>query len=908
MENRNNRELNKMRNYFEPLMSVNSSKDFSSSINKDNKNNQYIRNIFFNQNQDFFITNNLQNKISFDKINNISLKRKKHLKRFNTEKHFQKLNLNTINNNLYIMPEDEEIIFAKKTNMYTNYNNNNNNNGKSKNIIQNRVTYIHTNDDTIARKINQNYNPKYLSGTKNNNSLITSKINNNNNTLLGKKSSNNINTYNHNLNTTIPIKYRRFNSNNLIKLNNMLSFEKKLSANQTIIKKDNINDNFFSNSQKNNTSKKNITKNLRIMIDNNNKRRKTRNDLSWDYSIGILNRGPNYIIKKNSSHNKNRNFLSNYYSERNKLYKEIDTNTFNDDEIGDKDIDEIVDDLDTFFNEEKKNNTVILNDKGFSDDSLSDIANDIVKTFQDVDNKDINEQLIVPSSPSPELGVVTNNNTDKQYNNNYLSKKKIISGTKSAFKPTIVNNFFISPVAQNKYNNLPKDFNYNLFVVNEYNNKINSNSTIPTLVTQTYKSPDILRGEKNNQQLYNGIGESEISDFYLDNENINNNINNKDNHDLIQNQKNNQNLIIDLNYSNDINNNIQINPNIHNNINNLNNTLNTLNINDEINKNNTKISPINTNEINNINNNFNSNNYYLNDEELILNNNNQSKINLIKSNYEYNKNLVKKLNSNIQKVNFKPNNSFKNNIREKKSEEMKINDSSLNNIFASNNINNIKVFKNPNNKKIINKNIDNKYLLKNIIKNKRKISKPNNSLDNNKNINKNNYQYNSSKNINNINKNNNISPNNKNYYININNNNISMNSTNIDSTIQNNLTSNNILIKNRKHISFNLNNNIFIKFKKDDLINNSEITTQNGNIYNHIEKNMDLYKSELKMIKPKPIIKKFLLKDIKVNKDYILVENLQERQILPEFYDDFEEEDIKSLEKSLERSIDKKLY
>ena len=899
MENRNNRELNQNRNYFEPLMSVNSSKDFSSSINKGNK-NQYIRNIFFNQNHNFFITNNLQNKIPFDKINNISLIRKKELKRFNTEKHLRKLNLNSNNSNFYIMPEDEEIIFAKKTNMYTNKNNN----GKSKNMIQNREAYIHTNDDSIARKINQNYNPKYLSGTKNNNSLITSKINNN--TLLGKKSSNNIITYNHNLNTTMPIKYRRFSSNNLIKLNNMLSIEKKLSSNQTIIKKDNnINDSFFANSQKKNTNKKNVTKNLRIMIDNKNKRRKTRNDLSWDYSIGILNRGQNYIIKKNSSLNKNRNFLSNYYSERNKLNKEMNVNTFNDDEIGDKDIDEIVDNLDTFFNDEKKNNTVILNDKGFSDDSLSDIADDIVKTFQDIDNKDKIVQMTDPSSPNHELDTVINNNTDKQYNNNYLSQKKIIYETKSTVKPTIVNNFFISPGTQNKFNNIPKDINYNLFVVNEYNNKINSNSTIPTLVTQTYKSPEILRGDKNNPQLYNGIGESEISDFCIDNENINNNINNKDNQGLIQNQKLNQNIIIDLNYSNDINNNI--NPNINNNIN---NTLNTLNINGEINNNNIRISPINTNEINNINNNFNLNNYYLNDEELILNNNNQSKINSIKNNYEYNKNLVKKLNTNIQKVNFKPNNSFKNNIRKKKTEEMKMNDSSLKNIFTSNNINNIRVFKNPNNKKINIKNIDNKYLLKNIIKNKRKITKPNNSLDNNKNINKNNYQYNSSKNINNINKNNNISPNNKNYYININNNNnISMNSINIDNTIQNNLAScNNILIKNRKHISFNLNDNIFIKFKKDDLINNSEITTQNGKIFNHIEKNMDLYKSELKMIKPKPIIKKFLSKDIKINKDYVLVENLQERQILPEFYDDFEEEDIKSLEKSLERSIDKILY
>ena len=71
---------------------------------------------------------------------------------------------------------------------------------------------------------------------------------------------------------------------------------------------------------------------------------------------------------------------------------------------------------------------------------------------------------------------------------------------------------------------------------------------------------------------------------------------------------------------------------------------------------------------------------------------------------------------------------------------------------------------------------------------------------------------------------------------------------------------------------------------------------------------MNLYKDELKNIKPKPIIKTFLSKDIKVNNEYILVENLPERQILPDLYDDFEEDDIKSLEKSLERSVDKVLH
>ena len=85
---------------------------------------------------------------------------------------------------------------------------------------------------------------------------------------------------------------------------------------------------------------------------------------------------------------------------------ELDTDNFNDDDedIDDKDIDEIVDNLNlSLFDDEKKNNTIILNDKGFSDDSLSDIAGDIVKTFQETENDDLNVQEIVPSSSNPEM-------------------------------------------------------------------------------------------------------------------------------------------------------------------------------------------------------------------------------------------------------------------------------------------------------------------------------------------------------------------------------------------------------------------------------------------------------------------------------------------------------------------------
>ena len=75
-----------------------------------------------------------------------------------------------------------------------------------------------------------------------------------------------------------------------------------------------------------------------------------------------------------------------------------------------------------------------------------------------------------------------------------------------------------------------------------------------------------------------------------------------------------------------------------------------------------------------------------------------------------------------------------------------------------------------------------------------------------------------------------------------------------------------------------------------------------------MEKDMNVYKAELKLVKPASIIKKFLLNEIKVDNEYVMKENLSEKQILPELYDEFEEDDIKSLEKSLEKSVDKILH
>lgn len=135
--------------------------------------------------------------------------------------------------------------------------------------------------------------------------------------------------------------------------------------------------------------------------------------------------------------------------------------------------------MDEFFNEDRRNKTVILDNKGLSDDSLSDLADDIVKTFQDNENEndmDLIFQKNIPSSSNPEVDGTTSSGNDFQ-NNNIQNQKNIFYENKSAAKPTIVNNFFISSSdSLNQNKSLEKDINYNLVIVNEFNNKINSNA------------------------------------------------------------------------------------------------------------------------------------------------------------------------------------------------------------------------------------------------------------------------------------------------------------------------------------------------------------------------------------------------------------------------------------------------
>lgn len=852
----------KKQNFLNPLTNVYSSKELPSYLNMRNKNNMINKNAF--------LLNSLQNKASFDRINYNSIKMND-LERYPTQKNLRRLNMNTQKNDNFAFPEDDNIIFAKKRNMYTGKNNN----GKmSANANRKNLKNLNINNDMIAKKIQNkykegirkyqkisNYNPKFFSINSNGNNISNNiNINNNmyldknavslnkNNALL-KRNSNNLIRYNNNnnnndLNSTMPnqkMKSHNFMSN--INANNNLmsnaidsNTDKKLSINQNNILNDSFkfDSQYLTNRQRN---KGNKFSNYRTNTEYKNKHRNLKNDLSWDYGIGILNKGNSGNFYKKINKN---DILPNHLSERKKNFDEIESDILNDnDDIDDKEIDEIVDNLEDFFNEDRRNKTVILDNKGFSDDSLSDIADDIVKTFQETDienDMDLNLQKNIPSSSNPEVDGTTSSGNDFQ-NNNIQNQKNINYENKSAAKATIVNNFFISSsdsINQNK--SLEKDINYNLVIVNEYNNKINSNINtnlpIRALASQTYKSPYILREENNKVNINRKL--NDLYDNYIESENNEINDNN-----LMKNQNVNQNILIGLNYTNNINNNTIIGPNINNNMNN-------------------QINPNKLYEGNNINNNNFSNsfnkNYGMNNKYLLnMNKNNSFKKNLIKNNNE-NKIIDSTLKEILSSNKNKPSNIISNN-----------NINSLNNQYQ---------------------NLDNQENPDFSFNKNMRINNDNNNINYKSNIYNNNVNNLKVEGIGTLGQNNN--------YFNYNNN--------------SNAISNNILTKNKRHISFNFNNNIYIKFRTDDLITQSQITNQNGGIYHHKEKDMNLYKNELKIVKPRPIIKTFLAKDIKINHEYNLVENLPERQILPDLYDDFEEDDIKSLEKSLEKSVDKILH
>jgi hypothetical protein len=115
-------------------------------------------------------------------------------------------------------------------------------------------------------------------------------------------------------------------------------------------------------------------------------------------------------------------------------------------------------------------------------------------------------------------------------------------------------------------------------------------------------------------------------------------------------------------------------------------------------------------------------------------------------------------------------------------------------------------------------------------------------------------------------------------------------------------------IKTKKRIQINEDKNIYYHYQKDSSL------ADTYQIYNPKEENLEVKKGlrdltdYMKMIKenptPKPCIKIFNEKEIKMNEKYLLAENLKEEDIIPDLYEE-EDEDIKSLSQSLVRSIDK---
>ena len=111
------------------------------------------------------------------------------------------------------------------------------------------------------------------------------------------------------------------------------------------------------------------------------------------------------------------------------------------------------------------------------------------------------------------------------------------------------------------------------------------------------------------------------------------------------------------------------------------------------------------------------------------------------------------------------------------------------------------------------------------------------------------------------------------------------------------------------HIIINLDKNIYYHYKIDSCLDDYyEVYNKNDEFINLNRKkkiDLDNYMKILKNSKNLlPSIKKFDKSKIKIKVDYKECENLSEREIIPDLYEE-EEEDIRSLEKSLERSIDK---
>ena len=115
-------------------------------------------------------------------------------------------------------------------------------------------------------------------------------------------------------------------------------------------------------------------------------------------------------------------------------------------------------------------------------------------------------------------------------------------------------------------------------------------------------------------------------------------------------------------------------------------------------------------------------------------------------------------------------------------------------------------------------------------------------------------------------------------------------------------------MKKNRRININLEKNLYYHYKVQSSVDDYYEVYNKKEELLKVDKdkiNLDNYINDLKNTKKKKSsIKPFNKDTIKISKDYKDAENLSERDIIPDLYEE-EEDDIKSLEKSLERSIDK---
>ena len=120
--------------------------------------------------------------------------------------------------------------------------------------------------------------------------------------------------------------------------------------------------------------------------------------------------------------------------------------------------------------------------------------------------------------------------------------------------------------------------------------------------------------------------------------------------------------------------------------------------------------------------------------------------------------------------------------------------------------------------------------------------------------------------------------------------------------------------KMKRNIKIDLDRNYYFNFLVGDLLKFCQVRKGINNIIENYEEKKDLkddiYQTRLNL-EIKPIIKKFDKKDIKVDDKYSLRENMNEEDIVPELYDDINEEEkdqiINGIATSLRSSIDKSI-